>query len=362
MENRQMKIKKMLAEKKADVFWLPNREKSGQPGTRYLSGFTGSDSHLLITRKKSYLMTDGRYLVAAKKEVAGCEIADVSERPFIELLKKIQPKNGRKTVLIDGSVTAFSLVEKIQEKIPGLSVKNEDGLLHEIRRVKTPAEITLLKKASAISCKAFEKFLPHIKIGLTEKRLAHILKNLLIESGAENVAFDPIIASGKNSALPHAMPTDKKLARGEFVVIDFGASYKGYVSDMTRTVAIGKISPRLRKMYEAVKEAQEAGCKEARAGVPARAIDSACRRVLAKYGFEKYFTHATGHGIGMEVHELPSTSERSENTLEIGEVLTCEPGIYIPGIGGVRIEDSLAITKNDNINLSAMITKKLLIL
>jgi len=356
------KIKEMLAEKHADVFWLPNREKSGQPGTRYLSGFTGSDSHLLITKKKSYLITDGRYIVAAKKEVAGCEIADVGEQPFIELLKKILPRSGAKTILIDGSVTAFSLVEKIREKIPGLKIQNQDGLLHEIRRVKDVAEIKLLKKAAEISCAAFEKFLPFVKAGVTEKQLAKKLTELMIECGAEGAAFPPIIASGKNSALPHAVPTDKKLKRGELVVIDFGAVYKGYVSDMTRTVAIGKVSPRLAKMYETVREAQRFGCEAARAGGSARAIDSACRRVLAAHKLETYFTHAAGHGIGLEIHELPAIGPKSEQALETGEVITCEPGVYIEGVGGVRIEDSLVITKNGAVNLTEKITKKLLFL
>ncbi len=160
---------------------------------------------------------------------------------------------------------------------------------------------------------------------------------------------------------PHARPSDKKLRKGELVVIDWGVKYKGFVSDATRTVAVGKISPRLQKIYEAVRKAQEAGCKKARAGVPARALDSTCRKILRKHSLEKYFTHATGHGIGMEIHELPVISAKNEHQLEVGEVITCEPGVYIKGLGGVRIEDSLVITKNGNINLTGGISKKLFI-
>lgn len=354
------RLRTLMRQKGAHVFWLPNHEKSGQPATRYLSGFTGSDSHLLVKKNKCYLVTDGRYLVAAKKEVVGCEIVDISKRPFSELLKKALPKTGKKKVLIDGSLVSYSLAGKIKEKIAGLEIINADGCLTEIRRVKTANEIKLLKKAADISCRAFEKFLPFVKVGVTEKQLARKLADLLTDCGPETLAFPPIVASGRNSALPHATPTDRKLRRGDLVIIDFGATYRGYVSDMTRTVAIGKISPRLEKMYEAVREAQEAGCKEARAGVPARAVDSVCRKILAAYNLEKYFTHSTGHGIGMAIHELPHIGPKSEQKLEAGEVITCEPGVYIEKVGGVRIEDSVIITKKGNFNLTARISKKLI--
>lgn len=357
-----LKIKKLLAEKNADAFWLPNYEKSGQPDTRYLSGFTGSDSHLIVTKNKAYLLTDGRYLATAKKEISRCEIIDVAKQSPSELLKKLPPKTGRRALLIDGSVTNFSLVEKIKEKISNVEIVNADGVLKEIRRIKTPEELKLLQKAAGISCSAFEKFLPFIKAGVTEKWLVRKLTDLLLDCGASGIAFDPIIASGKNAALPHATPTDKKLKMGELVVIDFGATYQGYVSDMTRTVAIGKISPKLAKMHEAVQEAQEKGCETARAGTPARAVDSACRETLKKHGFEEYFSHSTGHGIGLEVHELPHISSGNAKALEDGEVITCEPGVYIEGIGGVRIEDSLVITRNGFTNLTKSVEKKLIVL
>ncbi|MEK7574616.1 MAG: M24 family metallopeptidase, partial [Patescibacteria group bacterium] len=163
-------------------------------------------------------------------------------------------------------------------------------------------------------------------------------------------------------ALPHARPSNKKLKKGELVVIDWGVRYKGYVSDMTRTVAIGKISPKLREMYESVREAQEAGAEKAKAGMTGSELDAVCRDILNKKGYRKYFGHATGHGIGMEIHELPVIAPNCSDKLLSGSVITCEPGVYIPGIGGVRIEDSLILTKHGNINLSRSLTKKLLIL
>ncbi|MDO8482836.1 MAG: aminopeptidase P family protein [bacterium] len=362
MSSRLLKIRKIIKEKKVDVFWLPNREKSGQPDTRYLSGFTGSDSHLLITRNKAYLLTDGRYLVAARKEVPDCAILDISKQRLSELLKKNLPKTGKKIILIDGSVTNFSLVEKIKEKISNIEIENADGMLQDIRRIKTGDEIKLLKKASDIACQAFGKLLPFIKTGMTEKWLARKLTDLLLDCGAEAPAFDPIVASGPNSALPHSIPTERKLKKGDLVIIDFGAKYQGYISDMTRTVAIGKISSNLLKMYEAVREAQENGCETIRMGVPASSLDSACRDILKKHDLEKYFTHATGHGIGLEVHELPVISSKTEQLLQIGEAITCEPGVYIEGLGGVRIEDSLVVTEKGTLNLTKSVEKKLIVL
>jgi len=361
-ENRTRKLRVSLKTKHGSVFWLPNHEKSGQPATFYLSGFSGSDSHLIVAKNKTYLLTDGRYLTVAKKEAAGCVIVDVAKQSASEIIGKILRKTLSKTVLIDGCVTTFSLVEKIKEKIPNAEIINADGILKELRRVKDAAEIKLLRKASTISCMAFEKFLPLVKIGLTEKHLARALKNLLFECGADNVAFDPIVASGKNSALPHANPSDKKIKSGELVVIDFGASYKGYVSDLTRTVAVGKISPELRAMHEAVRVAQIIGCKTARSGITGHDVDFACRQSLAKFGFEKYFIHATGHGIGLEVHELPVISLKQSHLLEVGEVITCEPGVYVKELGGVRIEDSLIVTKTGAENLTKKITTDLIAL
>ncbi len=362
MSLRLQKIRKLLPANKADVFWLPNHEKSGQPATRYLTGFTGSDSHLLITKNKQYLITDGRYLTSAKKEAGKCTIIDVSQTQLIEVLKKILSASRKRNVLIDGSVTTFSAIEKIRKAIPNIVIKNVDGCLTTIRQVKTLDEIILLKKSADISCKTFEKLLPFIKTGVTEKWLARKLTELLFECGAEGTSFDPIIASGENSALPHASPTDKKLKSGELVVIDFGAIYKGYVSDMTRTVAIGKISPKLHAIYEAVLESQLAGCGTVKNGMPASGVDGACRNVLKKYGFEKYFSHATGHGIGMEVHELPVISPKQDTPLQTNEVITCEPGVYIKDVGGVRIEDSLVVRKNGSTNLTSRVEKKLIVL
>ena len=359
--SRLKQLRMAMRRHKADVFWLPNGENSGQPATGWLSGFSGSDSHLLITKNKATLLTDGRYLIEAEKEAAGFEIVDIAKQSFGDVLGKILPKGGG-AVMLDGAAVSYAAVEKVKAKFPGLKIVNENGVLTELRRVKDAAELKFLKKAAAISCAAFKKFLPHVRAGATEKSLAHLLENLLFECGADGIAFPPIIASGRNGAAAHAVPTGKKLQRGELVVIDFGATYRGYVSDMTRTVAVGKVSPRLVRMYEAVRAAQDAGIRAARAGISAHALDAVCRESLEKSGFAKHFTHATGHGIGMAVHELPVVSPKQTDALQVGEVITCEPGVYIKGVGGVRIEDSLAITKNGNINLTARASKKFIML
>ncbi|MCR4311202.1 MAG: aminopeptidase P family protein [Candidatus Taylorbacteria bacterium] len=362
MTSALVKIRKVLAEKKAVVFWLPNHEKSGQPATRYLSGFAGTDSHILITKNRAYFLTDSRYLTNIEKRVKGYTILDVSRQKQGELLKKLLPQKGKGRVLIDGSVISVSSAENARNVAKNIEVVNVDGLLKHIRQVKTLAEIKLLRKAASISCKAFALLLPHIKTGVTEKKVAETLKRLLEKCGAEGLSFEPIIASGKNAALPHAVPTNKKIKSGELVVIDFGVLYRGYVSDMTRTVAIGRISDKLNEMYEAVREAQEAGCAQMRAGLSAQTIDATCRSILKKHKLDQYFTHATGHGIGMEVHELPIISSKATNLLQVNEVVTCEPGVYIAGLGGVRIEDSLVVTEKGSQNLTSSVEKKLIVL
>ncbi|MSU55452.1 MAG: aminopeptidase P family protein [Candidatus Taylorbacteria bacterium] len=362
MKEHLLKIKKILREKDADAFWLANLEKSGQPGTQYLSGFTGSDSHLVVTKNNATLLTDGRYLKTAKIEVGEIEVIDVGKLTFGDFIKVNLSKKSLKKILIDGSLTSFSSVEKIKEKISDIEIINNNDLLKEIRRIKTQEEIKLLQKAAEISCLAFKKLLPFIKVGVSEIYLAKKLESLLFECGAEGLAFNPIIASGKNGALPHATPSEKKLEKGELVVIDFGASYKSYVSDMTRTIAVGKISPTLTKIYNSVLEAQESGCKIIRSGIQASDVDKVCRKILTKHDLEKYFIHSTGHGIGMEVHELPSISSNASSKLKTGEVITCEPGVYINDLGGVRIEDSLIVTKNGSLNLTNNVEKKLIVM
>ncbi len=363
MKSRWLKVGKILKRGKADALLVINSEESGQPATKYLSGFSGSSSVLLITKKKAFLITDSRYTGRAEEEAREFEVIILKPKEtFSSVLKKLAGKYRLKKILIDGDETYFSSIEAIKKAVPEIEIVSKNRTLQELRTVKDKQEIALLKKAADTACKAFLKLLPEIKTGVSEKFLAERLDALCKEEGAEKMAFDTIVASGVNTALPHSTPSDKKLKNGELVMIDWGVSYRGYVSDMTRTLAIGKLSTRLRKIYEAVLEAELLGCLKARAGMTGMELDTVCRDHLTKKGFGKYFTHATGHGIGMEIHELPVIAPKQSAPLPTGAVITCEPGIYIEGVGGVRIEDSLLITKTGAINLTNQIPKELLVL
>ncbi|OHA20611.1 MAG: hypothetical protein A3H73_02405 [Candidatus Taylorbacteria bacterium RIFCSPLOWO2_02_FULL_50_120] len=384
MRTRIKKALCVLKAEKADALLVWNSEGSGQPATAWLSGFTGSWSILLIAAKKqilrssttrgaffvkggreNFLITDGRYAEQSKREAKEYEILITSEaHPTCAILRRLVCRCKVTKVLFDGTVTPYSVVEDLRRELPEVVFSSQKRALQELRIVKGKEELGILSEAAKIACRSFKKLIPFIQVGITEREIARRLESLCLLEGADNLAFPIIVASGKNGALSHAKATDKKIKRGELLTIDFGVRYKGYVSDMTRTVAVGEISPQLFRMYEAVRAAQERGCRKIKAGMTGKELDTVCRNSLVRRGYGKYFTHGTGHGIGMEVHELPVAAPGNfgRGVLPAGSVITCEPGVYIKGVGGVRIEDTLVLTKKGNANLAARVAKKLLIL
>ena len=292
-----------MAAVKTDAFLLVNHEQSGQPATRYISGFLGTESVLMITKKRHYIIVDGRYYVAAKTQAPLFTLLK-RDAPLNQLLKNLFATERIKTVLIDGSHTHYSFVENLK-RVVKIQIKSDPELLHRIRIIKDNEEIQYLQKAADISVIAFKRLLPRIKPGVTELWLAAQLELLMKESGSGPIAFDSIVASGENGAKPHAKPTTKKIKKGELITFDFGASYAGYMSDITRTVAVGALSPKWREIYETVQKSQELGCKTARAGITGAELDNVCREYIDARGYGKYFLHSTGHGLGMQVHELP---------------------------------------------------------
>ncbi|MBI4095089.1 MAG: aminopeptidase P family protein [Candidatus Liptonbacteria bacterium] len=359
-DERVEKIRNIVRSAKADAFLLLNHELSGQPGTRYLSGFSGSESILVITESEKFILADGRYFLQAQEECPDFQLVKVERFSHLEALAKVCRASSLKTVVIDGARTSYHSVSKLSEVIHDVVIISKNDVLQEIRAVKDDAEIMELQRAARIACGAFERFLPYLREGLTEKELAVKLEFLMKEGGAEQVAFEVIVASGANGAKPHGKPTEKKIKRGELITFDFGCFSNGYASDMTRTVALGNVSPALAKIYEVTKTAQELGCKAAKAGITGKELDAVCRDYIATKGYGEYFLHSAGHGLGMEVHELPYVSSKNEKPLPENAVVTIEPGIYIEGLGGVRIEDSLVLKRNGNINLSEKISKELI--
>lgn len=355
-------LRQELRVKKADAFLLINHEQSGQPATRYLSGFSGTESVLVVTPKKHFIVADGRYFSQAEMEAEHFKLIKRQNLTLATMLKELFEKERVRLVLIDGSHTAYSFVEAIRAASRRLVFKNDPELLHRLRIVKDAGELRNLQKAADISIVAFKKLLSMVKPGVTELWLASRLELLMKEGGAAKAAFESIVASGKNGARPHAKPTAKKIKKGELITFDFGASYNGYMSDITRTVALGTITPKLRAIYETVRESQELGCSAARAGVTGRELDMICREYIHDQDYSAHFLHSTGHGLGMQVHELPIVSSGSSKPLPVNAVITVEPGIYVEGLGGVRIEDALVIKKDGNINLHQKMTKKLITL
>ncbi len=341
----------------ADALIVVNRERSGQPGTEYLSGFSGSSSLLLITSREMFIVTDGRYHAQVEREAPHAMLVRITQgagTAFDMLVPHLRRLRVR-SVLVDGTRTTHAEMQKLAAMERGIKIVSKDDLLANLRTVKSDEEVALIRKAGAIARRAFTALKPFIKPGASERWLAAKLEFLMKEHGADGAAFDTIVASGKNGALPHARPGSKKLKSDELVTIDFGAKYRGYMSDVTRTIAVGKISTKLAEVYEAVKNAQALGCKGARAGMTGAELDAICRGYLAKRGYEKYFIHGTGHGLGMEVHEPPYVNSMNNKKLPAGAVITCEPGIYIRGLGGARIEDDLVLKKNGALNLTGKI-------
>lgn len=354
------KIRTLLAKESAAAFILLNQEGSGQPGTRHLSGFTGSASVIVISKEKSFFQTDGRYFGQYKNEVKKFTFSRQDKASVSALLNKILAKSRSRKVLFDGTKTSFADWQKIMEKVPQAQFISSDNILQEIRRIKQSDEIASVKKACATACKSFVALLPYLQRGVTEEWVARKLEALMEEYGSERPAFETIVASGKNASLPHAKPTKKKFAYGELVVIDFGATVNGYVSDITRTIAIGRPSARLKRIYESVRRAHARGCRMIKSGVRVKAVDAACRLTLQKENLSRYFIHSTGHGLGLEIHELPRISSGAIGKLEAGSIITCEPGVYIDNLSGVRIEDTLLVTKTGAKNFTGDVTTDLI--
>ena len=243
--------------------------------------------------------------------------------------------------------------QQLLKSAPDLDIISADELINALRGVKDSDEIALMKRAAVVAEEALNSLLPNIRIGMSEKQIAGMLTQELLTAGADAVAFSPIVASGPNSAIPHAVPTGRQIQEGDLLLFDWGALVDGYASDITRTFAIGEIDPRLHEIYEAVRLANEAGKSVVRPGIAAQEVDRAARRVIKEAGFGEAFIHRTGHGLGLEVHEEPSLKEGNLAQLQVGYVFTVEPGIYLDGLGGVRIEDNVLVTTEGHRSLTS---------
>lgn len=309
---------------------------------RYLTGFSGSSGLCVITAERQFFITDRRYEIQAPLEINGFTIIIAKQSLFPLIAEKMLiPKYAR--IGFENEHTTVADMKNLKKLLPGRRFIPDKRIIETITQIKDDGEIALIRYAVQITDKVFKKILTLIRPGIHEYDIAAEISYWHRKYGAECDAFDPIVASGERGALPHARASDKIIRRGEMVVLDFGCRYCGYHSDLTRTIAVGKPLAEMKKIYHIVLEAQKKAIDAVKNGVAARLVDAAARKYIQRTGKGRYFIHSLGHGLGINIHEPIRLSAFSNAILKTGNVITIEPGIYIPGSGGVRIEDDIVV-------------------
>lgn len=322
---------------------------TSQPGEYYAVGLKG-EGVVLVTRQGCHYFTDSRYIELAQNTVTNADVTMVTpHQDHLALASLVLEHYGLKRVGIEEAYLTVERWQKMKTAFPADTELVPAGkLLTELRSAKTEEELAVMQKAQDITDQVFAEICEFLHAGVTESEVAAQLTYLQMKHGAEGNSFPPIVASGANGSMPHAIPTAKPIQKGEFVTMDFGCIYQGHCSDMTRTVAIGQPSDEMRRVYDAVLEAQLAGIAAAKAGVPGCDVHNAAWDVLKKYGYGDYFGHGFGHSLGIEIHESPNANRANTKPLPAGAVLSAEPGVYLPGKFGVRTEDVIFLTETGN--------------
>lgn len=343
------KLQKLIKKEKIDALLLTGMENPvAAKNLYYVTKYTGSYGFSIIGETFQYFVSDFRYRDQAQTEAPNFTFVEI-EGSLIDTLNSIIEKENIKILGFDQKMrySEFSMYQKLLCELYPTT-----NLVESLRISKTENEIKLIKKACMITDQAMEYILDFVKPGAIERDLEILLKNKMIELGADSYWPRFIVASGERGAMPHGMASDKVIKEGELVTFDIGCFYKGYSSDMTRTVAVGDIDTKLKQIYDIVFEAQKRGVEAAKAGMTGKELDSICRDYITGAGYGEYFKHGTGHGLGLDVHESPRVSQANEKPLELGACVTIEPGIYISGLGGVRIEDDIILTEDGCIVLN----------
>lgn len=339
--NRLSNLQRILKEEKLDALLVTNPY-----NLRYISNFTGTTGLALITQEEAFFVTDFRYTQQAADQAEGFEIIR-NVGPIFAEVKKIVEKKSIDLLGFEDAYVSFRNYDELEDMLD-CDLVPASGMIEELREVKDESEIAAIKKACEIADAGFQYILDYLKPGVSEIEIANRLDFYMRELGATGVSFDTIVASGYRSAMPHGVASHKLIEKGDFVTLDYGCYYNGYVSDMTRTVAVGEPKPQLKEIYQIVLEAQLKVNAEVKPGLSGIEVDSIARDLISSYGYGEHFGHSNGHGIGLEIHEGPNTSQKAPKRLVKGNVITNEPGIYLEGIGGVRIEDDLLITETGN--------------
>ncbi len=347
--NNIKKIQEKLIEKNLDAVLITDEKNQ-----RYATGFPFTDGAVLVARSDAWLLTDSRYIEAATNTAACCCRVQMFDREHsrLSLLQAALKEAGVQR--LGAEEQKLSHAEYLDyEKSLEMELLPAQAIFGELRASKSEEEIVYMREAQAISEKALEEVLHIIKPGMTERQVAAELVYHMLLNGSEGNSFDPIVVTGKKTSMPHGVPGDEIIREGDFVTMDFGCLKNGYCSDMTRTVAIGHATDEMKNIYNVVLEAQLAGIAAARAGIPGCEIDAAAREVITKAGFGQYFGHGFGHSLGLDIHELPGANPSGKAIMPLNCVVSAEPGIYIPGKFGVRIEDVMILHENG----SEVITK-----
>ncbi|MBL8231686.1 MAG: aminopeptidase P family protein [Bryobacterales bacterium] len=313
------------------------------PNIRYLTGFTGSNGFLLLSARHEILFTDPRYTIQAAQETE-CRVTTVTGSTLPGVAKAI-PKLKVRRLGFERNHVSFHVYDYLRGELPlGTELKPVVDAVESRRMVKSETEIAVIRRAVETNSAAFQRALGKARVNMRESDLAGEIEYQMRKLGAEGPSFETIVAAGPRAALPHARPTRNPISGDQLLLIDMGSTQDGYTSDMTRTVFVGSASPKWKKRYGAVLEAQLASIAAMRAGVTAAKVDQAGRNILKSYGLDRAFTHSTGHGLGLEIHEAPRLGKKEKTVLEAGMVVTVEPGIYLEGEGGIRIEDTVLVT------------------
>ena len=324
------------------------------PDQRLLTHFPVDDAHVLVAKDGAVLVTDSRYIEAAERDVQSMEI--LCPKNFNEEVAAWLSRHGVVRLHVQAgqmSIASLGWWKGFLSNVEMVSDGALDGWLTALRTVKTPEQIEAIRRAQALTDEGFAYIIERIEAGRTEREVALDLEFAMRRAGAEGMAFDCIVVAGENGSLPHGVPGDRVIRRGDLITMDFGAKLDGWHSDMTRTVAVGEVADWQREIYDTVLKAQETCLQGLKAGVTCGAGDALARDVIKAAGYGDYFGHGTGHGVGLQIHEAPSLSPRGgDRPLAVGEIVTVEPGIYLPGKGGVRIEDMVVITADGIENLT----------
>lgn len=321
---------------------------SSWPNVTYLSGFNGTESWALVSPKGSYFITDSRYLEQAEKEARGFHVLLRDKKGVAEIVADLARKRKWRSVGFEAPVATYTFYKALEKYLGGSQLVATRGLVERLREIKDSTEIQRLKESARIAVEGYHYVRHTVRPGMREREVQGRLEYFTKSLGADKPAFDIIIASGARASMPHCQTNETIIRDDNMVLVDMGVVYEGYHSDLTRPIFLGKMSSLQKKIFNIVWKAQRSGIKKARPGVAAKDVDAACRRIITEKGYGRYFGHGTGHGVGLEIHEAPTVSSKSDVILKPGMVITVEPGIYLPGKFGVRIEDMVLITKNGN--------------